>query len=962
MLNKTGRIVVSGLLSLLLFSIGSASAQSAQNDSLIRAEADTLFQQATEADSLSLAHQRIDSALHLYHSLKDTSNWTKCYQWLSRVYAAYQGPDESAKVLQKAIASCWWPENGYTGILYMNLGRRLNQASQIEAAGHAYENCIRLYLENDKDGPILAQYAMHPLGNIYTRLGEYDKAEYYLGKVLDTYIQEQITRPLASLYSDLGVLHRSVSDPEQALRMYQKALALQSDPSTRALILANQAECYIQMGQCQEAVKPTRKALRIFQDAEASSQYLIGAYTIMGAAASCMGNMENARQHFQDGLRLLQTPFHRQRAKIQLSIAETFEQERQLDSALFHCQKALHALLPGFQEDDPALNPSPTLFTQENTLQDALTQKGQIYEALYRQSEDIGDIRLALQNDLAAIEVGDIFIRNFSYENSQLSQLHGAQAIYEHAIKMCWILYQTESRETYAQQAFELAERSKANLLLQGILDQKAKSFAGIPESLLQEEQNFKKQISQLETHLFQLQQSAETDAEAMKEVKAQIFTQKTAHDAFLQKLENQYSAYYQLKYPEQRIQLDKIRQHLRSDEQLLEYFIGSNHRYLFLVNKTELDWTSLQTDFPLDSLIKDFRHSLTESWQWASEPGPGYQDEVFLRSSHQLYLSLLAPVEKKLSARLLIIPDGQLGYIPFDALLKQQPHTKVFRADYDFLIRSHTICYAYSARSLVETKSRVNSQQNGMLAIAPTYKDLPIPASRRLRTRDTGLDALFASEEEAKNVHAIWQGALLTGVNAGKSQFQKLANSHRYIHFSGHASVNSQQGKLSYLAFSLSQGDSLPYLYLSDLYAMNLDVDMMVLSACETGLGRLYPGEGIASLARGCSFAGARSIITTLWSVEDQITSELMKVFYQELAAGSAKDDALRKARLHLLDQDYAPFFWAAYIPIGDMRAVDSPVGFPWLWILISLGFLAAALMIFFSKKIRLGSGELSD
>ncbi|NJL75556.1 MAG: CHAT domain-containing protein [Saprospiraceae bacterium] len=198
--------------------------------------------------------------------------------------------------------------------------------------------------------------------------------------------------------------------------------------------------------------------------------------------------------------------------------------------------------------------------------------------------------------------------------------------------------------------------------------------------------------------------------------------------------------------------------------------------------------------------------------------------------------------------------------------------------------------------------------------------------------------------------------GKVIVGEKATVSAFEQQAPFYKIIHLATHGKANDEVGDYAYLAFT-EVFDSLDNekLYNRDLYHLNLNADMVVLSACETGIGELRLGEGIISLARGFSYAGAKSIITTLWSVDDETTQKLMTQFYTHLKVGMAKDAALRQAKIDFLNTNSSlkahPFYWATFIPIGDTQPIEPPSNFfIWMWGLVLM--VVGALVFYVWRK----------
>jgi CHAT domain-containing protein len=301
------------------------------------------------------------------------------------------------------------------------------------------------------------------------------------------------------------------------------------------------------------------------------------------------------------------------------------------------------------------------------------------------------------------------------------------------------------------------------------------------------------------------------------------------------------------------------------------------------------------------------------------------------------LYQKLVEPIAAYLKEEIIIIPDGVLGYVPFEVLLTQ-PVTKPARLkNYAYWIKDKQISYCYSAtllREVVQKQHAPIEEGDNFLAYAPFYDEGEIYASnsRGLTTRVyEDLKPLPYSGAEVHGIQQLMGGVVLQQEAATEESFIKNASKYRILHLSTHGKANDKVGDYSFLAFT-EQKDTIEneLLYVRDLYNLQLNADMVVLSACETGIGELQRGEGIISLARGFTYAGAKSIITSLWSVEDESTKDLMILFYQNLKQGMTKDAALRKAKLAFINdknRNHAqvhPFYWSGFVGIGDMGALD--------------------------------------
>ncbi|MCC7245636.1 MAG: CHAT domain-containing protein, partial [Saprospiraceae bacterium] len=281
---------------------------------------------------------------------------------------------------------------------------------------------------------------------------------------------------------------------------------------------------------------------------------------------------------------------------------------------------------------------------------------------------------------------------------------------------------------------------------------------------------------------------------------------------------------------------------------------------------------------------------------------------------------------------RIVVIPDGILAYVPFEALLREYPAQDTKMTRYKYWVLEHDISYCYSATLLREMRERkgAGSAKYAFLGMAPTYAGakplapstyMPVPERR-------GHTALKYNDQEVLAIQKIMGGQVFTGEDATKRLFCDTAQYFRIVHTAQHSAADDRNGDYSYLAFFEAPEDSIEseWLYVREVYNLRLHADMIVLSACQTGLGQIRNGEGIIGLTRAFTYAGAHSVVTALWSVDDAWTMELMTLFYQNLKDGQRKDAALANAKRSFIldggDGRENPLFWAGFIGVGDMGA----------------------------------------
>ncbi|MBK8565991.1 MAG: CHAT domain-containing protein [Saprospiraceae bacterium] len=505
-------------------------------------------------------------------------------------------------------------------------------------------------------------------------------------------------------------------------------------------------------------------------------------------------------------------------------------------------------------------------------------------------------------------------------------------------------------RDNYS---FYFNESSKSSLLIQSLQETDALAFANIPDSLLQKEHDLRIDITWREKQRQEKLNSGleETDTTVLR-ISSILFDLRQEYEALKTRFEQEYPEYYRLKYDLSTTSLAYVQDTLLSPTQtLLEYFVGDSSIFIFTVGEGRYDVVEIKKD-SLEHWVKQLQGGLYG--YFAQKPSERTDElyrqtmRLYIEAAQRLYAMLIAPVQAQLTEETIIVPDGVLGYVPFEALLKAKPTQASNFATYPFLVKDHRISYCYSATLLREMKEKRHKQPptKPFVAFAPFYEGSYEKAESTVDVRfDTLADgrdtvivddvvtrkefkSLPASGEETATAAKLWRGDYFLNSDATEQRFNEVAGDYRIVHLSTHGIADARVGDYSYLAFA-EQKDSIEneFLYVRDLYNTQLNADLVVLSACETAQGELQRGEGIISLARAFAYAGAKSIVTTLWTVDDSASKDLTKEFYLQLKKGKTKDAALQAAKLKLVNGKDAkrqhPFFWAGFIGVGDMSAV---------------------------------------
>lgn len=509
--------------------------------------------------------------------------------------------------------------------------------------------------------------------------------------------------------------------------------------------------------------------------------------------------------------------------------------------------------------------------------------------------------------------------------------------IYEGAIRSLYHLQQLFPKQNYHAEAFRVAELSKSFFLLQGLQHHQAIGSSNIPDSLLQQERALRQRIAYYSNYKNRLASNAQAYDSAYLSTKQQ-------YDLLVQELEDRYPNYYNLKYQTRTVQLKTLQQHL-GDQTFLEYFLGDNYLYVFHINADTCYWYEQAIPEHYEKTVYDLRSALTNYGLVTEHPRWAYQS--FVQASNHFYQAFVAPFLSQGVKQLTVVPDGMLHYIPFEILLAKMPDpTNQAIGNYqtlDFLLKHYPISYSYSATLWMRNHHQQPLVNNGQcLGMAPSIQF------------SEHQDSLPWTQKELEAIQETFSGQYFYGNNASKAVFKEQAENYNIIHLATHGIVNMHNPMRSRLSFGpnrLSDEHDEDALYAYEIHNLSLNANLVVLSACETGFGKTVRGEGVLSLSRAFLFAGAPSVVTTLWEVNDFTSAALIELFYTNLAQGMSKPEALRQAKLTFLSKTDEisghPTYWASFITIGSPRPLQQSAYYNNGWVVILLGFISLILLI---------------
>lgn len=485
-------------------------------------------------------------------------------------------------------------------------------------------------------------------------------------------------------------------------------------------------------------------------------------------------------------------------------------------------------------------------------------------------------------------------------------------------------------------EALAVSESYHARAFLDSLVESRADLRRVLPKELLDKEKSILARISGVQRELWQ----EEIPREREQQLKKELATAEDALEEFQLEVRRSNPRYADLKYLQpftyQRIQ----RELLDSDTALIEYVVGEEKSFAWFVSKDKISYVALPPKKELTRLVGDYRKSLAER-----VPAIAAKQSVasLKLQGRQLYQVLLHPFDTRLASvrKLIIVPDNALAYLPFETLVADSSSAgKGEGSNAYYLVERFALAYAPSASALAAVRSMESQAgSRGIIAFGdPVYngpgseKTASPDGSRLSYYTERGFDLrrLPYTRNEVTSIGALFPATdrqVFLGAEANEQNVKReKLDRYRYIHFAAHGVVDEENPARSGIILSLEGSEKEDgILQTTEIMRLKLNADLVTLSACRTGLGKVVSGEGVLGLTRAFLYAGTRSVAVSLWNVNDTATAELMKAFYRNLKRGMSKDEALRQAKLELLNGKQAawrhPYFWASFVLVGAER-----------------------------------------
>ena len=790
------------------------------------------------------------------------------------------------------------------GFLYLNKARNDLALENLQQALNLFQTSGSMNSEE-------AAKCLSNLSLLYLSTGKLNQAEEngLIALQIRQKLKGENSEEVAASYNDLGLVYGQ-TDPDKALEYYEKAMTVYekihgTEHPKIAIANTNIGMMYLGLKLYGDAVNNFESAQsiwkKIYPDGHPNQAL---ALVNLGLTYKAMGDRKASLAYFEKALVIYKKSYgekHHDISNVLNQIGVLKLGDNLFDAALQNFQDAICANAPSFNQKEISKNPKANEYYNGKVMLYSIRLKAETLEAKhFGKTLKLDELTLAL----SCLQVCDTLIDDLRYhsadENDKIELGSSANEVYEGGVRIAQAISEmTFDFRKYQHTAFYFAEKSKSAVLQESIADAEAKSFAGIPVELLDEEKNLKASIALVSQKL-----SQKPGVEEEKPLRENLFTLNRQYQIFTQQLEKNYPDYFNLKFNQVTPSIPEIQKILDTKTALVCYFIAERGQrlYSFVIthSKFHVYNSTLPPDF--DKMVKGFNNSL-----YYTVFGP------YRESSNMLSRLLLRGIPSS-AKDLVIIPAGRLSTMPFEALATNSLQDGQDFSNANFLVNKFGVAYEFSAGLVLQkSKSSRPIQSQSIFLCAP----ISFPEK-------DNLNDLPGTDQEVNNISRLFASNALVAKRSEANETMvksgKLAD-FRYLHFATHGIVDEKSPELSRFFLQSSPTED-GNVFSGEIFNLKLNADLAVLSACQTGLGKFSKGEGVIGLSRALVYAGAKNIMVSYWSVADESTSELMTDFYTQLLKQPVPNfkEALQEAKMKMiLGKKYAaPYYWAPFVLIG--------------------------------------------
>ena len=882
----------------------------------------------------------------------------RCYNGLSIDYGFLRDLDSLLHFSNKA-KDCYLQLRDTSHYLAMqnNIGFAYLEAGNLDRASEVF-NHLRLETKLRKDS-ITLSLSYFNLGEIYYQKRDYYLASEYHRESLRIRRQLQGLHPidLPNSFHNLGRALYKLDDPS-CLEYYLHALEIRKRvfyPDHPDITMSHSAilNYYIYIEENSDSIDYYASLTLSGFNRTKNMEGLSFMYSSLADFQERHGGVKMALQYRRLALQKIKELYgldHPQTRRRTNELAELFANLHQYDSARFYL-------------DEVFLNLDPDWNSGKEYDLDSMPDPFGLFEALLLQANlkkiESGDklgmdeLNMILEIYDQSIQVIEAIRGYYNYAEMKLNVIAASKKVFELAIQISLKLYDLMGREEFLERAYVYCAQGKS-IYLNELLDKKHWwNDALIPEDLSKFRSNLLFKVDYFSAEIEKEKSAENPDSLKLTSLDMRLLRTREQLDSLNLILEEQYPDFISLR-SNKVIALDQLQQFLRkSESSLLESFWGDSILTIFYLDGRNIKVHNIPSSDSLQRKITSYVDLVETRPLVLNEKGEAlFKFQEFVKRSNSLYKMLVEPVlGGERSSRLFIVADELLHKLPFESLVSKHSGNVRHYHQLAFLGLERDISYAFSS---VDVDHNLEGKMPTIdyLGFAPSYFPVSIGNSSMLiedgyASERARLQALEFSEREVLEVAEIMKGEALTGLRVNKEHFLDAAHTAGILHFSGHAWTDHNHPMLSELSFGNTEA-----LFAYELAHLPLQADLTVITACQSGSGKLSRGEGLFGFARSLRIAGSPNLVVSRWRADDRSTYQLATQFFRILKQGSGKSNALRLAREHYIRQIEDPlmahpYYWSHLVLYGTHDELNLKNSIAAFWIIFPLVLLLIIWMV---------------
>ncbi len=775
---------------------------------------------------------------------------------------------------------------------------------------------------------VTAVDAYQNIGNIYFLKADYENAIINYQKAWTKNLSLKGKNPirLYQTLASLGTAYIENNESSKGLSCLSSAekllIAINStDSIAKAGLFINVGSAYQKMNKPTLGLINYLKGLQFLREGQPSGKDArLVAYKGIATSYSNVGRYDSSLFYLQKAVTEISQEENHSLCDVPgvyCMIGDVFRIRKDYDSAFYYYQAALNRILLGYQPSD--INIQANLFQKIDLAElfRILEKNAQVllFKGV-RNGDDSGCLKQSFNLYNQAIALCGRIQRDLGQEGSRLIFNDSAKSVFAGAIETAYRLWKSGALE-FKETLFQLAESARGQIIDANLQERKVFKMNGMPDSLIQKQKFLNREIGLITRKKF-------TQKNCVNEYPGnsywldleKVIDFKFENDSLIKRFERKIPGFSELRNARHLITSSGIKENLSDNEVLLEYFWADSSLYFFVFTRDSFQIRRISLEETFLSRIAKFQKSIKRA-----------DFQKFPVLSHDLYKILIEPINACLKGKnhLIIIPDEELSSLPFEAMITQKSETKnnIGYPDFHYLMKDFEIGYYFSSVAYLEAKRRNLSKPYSFLGFAPVFNNQ--------NNQVPSFDPLASSLTEVSTIVSLfrnnsYKAEIMTDSAATKSHFLQFSGKFSHLHIATHSVIDESHPDQLGLAFAPEvssktqedQGKSV--LWRDEIENIDIYADLLVLSACATGKGKLTKTEGMLALPRSFCLAGVANILYTLWNIPDRQTKDFMIDFYRGFLSGKSYSAALRATKLKMIarSETSLPYLWAGFVLLG--------------------------------------------